>query len=132
MSHYPDIEMTYDYLSKQLSRLGIAYIHVVDHSAMGGAAVPVGMKALIRANFKNKIILCGGFDKESAENAIQKNHCDMVAFGRPFIDNPDLVDRYKNNEAISLDLHADSFYTAHEKGYTDYPLYTETKPVAAI
>jgi N-ethylmaleimide reductase len=46
-----------------------------------------------------------------------------VAFGRPFISNPDLVERFKNNWPLSKDLKTDLFYTADEKGYTDYPLY---------
>ena len=49
--------------------------------------------------------------------------CDLVAFGRPFINNPDLVERFKNNWTLSQDLKMDLFYTADEKGYTDYPLY---------
>lgn len=122
MPHYPEIDATYDYLSKQLSRLDLAYIHLVDHSAMGAPAVPAEIKAMIRANFKNKIILCGGYDKERAENDIEQGHCDIVAFGRPFISNPDLVDRYKNNQPVSSDLHMDMFYTADDKGYTDYPV----------
>lgn len=123
MTHYPDIDATYNHLSKQLSRLDIAYIHMVDHSAMGGAVVPAEIKASIRENFKNKIIMCGGYNKESAESGIHNALCDLVAFGRPFINNPDLVDRYKNNEAVSTELHMDTFYTADEKGYTDYPIY---------
>ena len=48
---------------------------------------------------------------------------EIVAFGRPFINNPDLVERFKNNWTLAQDLHMDLFYTADEKGYTDYPLY---------
>jgi 2,4-dienoyl-CoA reductase-like NADH-dependent reductase (Old Yellow Enzyme family) len=58
----------------------------------------------------------------------QKLYCkwthDLVAFGRPFINNPDLVERFKNNWPLSQNLNADLFYTADEKGYTDYPRYT--------
>jgi len=49
---------------------------------------------------------------------------DLVAFGRPFINNPDLVDRFRNDNPLSQDLKMDLFYSADEKGYTDYPLYS--------
>jgi N-ethylmaleimide reductase len=57
MPHYPEIHETYDYLTKELNKLDIAYIHLVDHSAMGAPAVPREIKKLIRHNFKNTLIL---------------------------------------------------------------------------
>jgi N-ethylmaleimide reductase len=124
MPLYPEIDATYNYLSDQLNKLGIVYVHIVDHSSMGSPVVPVKLKNLIRNNFKNSIILSGGYDKERAEKDIQSGLCDLVAFGRPFINNPDLIDRLKNNWALSQTLHMDLFYTADGKGYTDYPLHT--------
>ncbi len=123
MPHYPEIDATYDHLTKQLNNLGIAYIHLVDHSAMGAPAVPVELKKTIRGNFKNTIILSGGYDKERAEADVESGLGNLVAFGRPFINNPDLVNRLKNNQALSQDLKMDLFYMADEKGYTDYPAY---------
>jgi len=123
MPYYPEIEATYKYLSEQLNKLGIAYIHIVDHSAMGAPVVPMELKKLIRSNFKNTIIISGGYDKERAEIDIQSGLGDIVAFGRPFINNPDLVERMKNNWPLSQDLKMDLFYTADEKGYIDYPFY---------
>lgn len=123
MPHYPEIDATYDYLSRQLNQLGIAYIHLVDHSAMGAPVVPVEIKKLIRNNFKGALIFCGGYNKESAETDIASGLADLAAFGRPFINNPDLVERLANNWPLSQDLYMDLFYTADEKGYTDYPLY---------
>jgi len=121
MPHYPEIEVTYHYLSKQLNKLGIAYIHMVDHSAMGAPEVPLKMKKQIRSNFKNAIILSGGYDKARAEADLESGLGELVAFGRPYINNPDLVDRFKNNWPLSQDLKMDLFYSADEKGYTDYP-----------
>jgi N-ethylmaleimide reductase len=123
MPHYPEIDAIYKYLSEQLNRLEIAYIHLVDHSAMGAPMVPMEIKKLLRNNFKNAMILSGGYDKERAEADIQSGLGDLVAFGRPFINNPDLVERFKNNWELSRDLKMDLFYTADDKGYTDYPLY---------
>ena len=128
MPHYPEIDATYNYLSKQLNSIGIAHVHLVDHSAMGAPVVPMEIKQLIRKNFKNTIILCGGYDREKAEADIQSGLADLVAFGRSFINNPDLVERMANDWPLSQDLKMDLFYTADEKGYTDYPVY-KRKPV---
>ncbi len=123
MQYYSQIQDTYHYLSRELSKLDIAYIHLTDHSAMGAPEVPIEIKKAIRDNFKNSIILCGGYDKARAEADLQSGLCDLIAFGRPFINNPDLVERLKNNWPLSQDLHMDLFYSADEKGYTDYPMY---------
>ena len=55
MPHYPEIEATYDYLTQELDKMGIAFLHLVDHSAMGAPEVPLAIKQLIRKNFKNTI-----------------------------------------------------------------------------
>jgi N-ethylmaleimide reductase len=123
MPHYPEINETYNYLSEQLNNLSIGYIHIVDHSAMGAPAVPIEIKKIVRHNFKNSIILSGGYDLERAEADVQSGLGEFVAFGRPFINNPDLVNRFKNNWRLSKDLKADLFYSADEKGYTDYPIH---------
>jgi N-ethylmaleimide reductase len=121
MPHYPEIDATYNYLSSQLNNLGIAYIHLIDHSAMGAPEVPMSIKKLIRNNFKNALILSGGYDKERANIDIESGLGDLVAFGRPFINNPDLVERFRNDWPLSQDLKMDLFYAADENGYTDYP-----------
>jgi N-ethylmaleimide reductase len=123
MHNYPEVDATYEYLSSELNKLGIAYIHLVDHSAMGAPAVPVEIKKLIRNNFKNTIIGCGGYDKESAEAELKSGLFDLIGFGRPFINNPDLVERFELNHELSQSLKADLFYSADEKGYTDYPVF---------
>jgi len=130
MPHYPEIDDTYNYLSKQLNNIGIAYIHLVDHSAMGAPAVPVEIKKLIRKNFTNSIILCGGYNKESAAADINSGLANLIAFGRPFINNPDLVERMANDWPLSKELNIDLFYSADEMGYTDYPAHQQ-QPVSA-
>ncbi|MEO6903521.1 MAG: alkene reductase [Bacteroidia bacterium] len=127
MTPYPEIEATYKYLAEQLNNIGIAYVHLVDHSAMGAPRVPADVKKMIRSTFKNTIILSGGYNKESAERDIENGLGDLIAFGRPFINNPDLVERLKKNWPLSSDLKTDLFYTADEKGYTDYPIYESVK-----
>jgi N-ethylmaleimide reductase len=120
MPYYSEIQATYDYLSSHLNALNIAHIHLVDHSAMGAPEVPIEIKKLIRNNFMNSIILCGGYNQESAEKDIQSGLADLIAFGRPFINNPDLVERFTNHWPLTTELKMDLFYTADEKGYTDY------------
>jgi N-ethylmaleimide reductase len=125
MPHYPEIDATYDYLSTSLNKLGLVYMHLVDHAAMGAPAVPLKIKQTIRNNFKNTIILAGGFNQESAEAAIESGLADLIAFGRPFISNPDLVERMQNGWPLNQELKMDLFYTAEAAGYTDYPVHTK-------
>jgi N-ethylmaleimide reductase len=123
MHYYPEVDATYNYLAEQFNNLGIAYLHLVDHSAMGAPPVPIELKKSIRKNFKNTIILCGGYDKEKAEADLESALGDLIAFGRPFINNPDLVEKLKNNWPLSQKPDMNLFYTADEKGYTDYPYH---------
>jgi N-ethylmaleimide reductase len=123
MPNYDEIDATYDYLSKELNKLDIAYIHLVDHSAMGAPTVPIEIKKLIRHNFKNSIIGCGGYEKESAEADLDSGLFNLIGFGRPFINNPDLVLRLEFNHELGQSLQSDLFYSADEKGYTDYSVF---------
>lgn len=123
MPHYPEIDATYKYLAEQLNILDITYIHLADHSSMGAPVVSQDLKNLIRKTFKNTLILSGGYDQAKAESDLNDNKGDLVAFGRPFLNNPDLVTRFKNGWPLSQDLDFNLFYTPGEKGYTDYPAY---------
>lgn len=123
MPHYSEIDATYEYLATELSNIGIAYVHVVDHSALGAPAVPISIKQTIRSAFKNTFIHAGGYIQKTAEADIESGLYDLVAIGRPFISNPDLVERYKNNWPLSADLDMNTFYSADKVGYTDYPVY---------
>ena len=123
MPHYPEIEAEYTYLAEQLNRIGINYIHLVDHSALGAPEVPASIKNTFRNKFKNTLILSGGYDNNRAESDLTSGAADIIAFGRPFINNPDLVDRFTNNWPLATDLDFNTFYTPGEKGYTDYPAF---------
>jgi N-ethylmaleimide reductase len=123
MPHYSEIDATYKYLAGELDRIGIVYIHLVDHSPMGAPPVPAEIKIAVRKLFKNTLILSGGYDLERAESDLQNGNADLIAFGRPFINNPDLVERFRNEWSLSPDLNFDLFYTPGPKGYTDYPSY---------
>lgn len=121
MSHYDEIDATYTLLTEQLNELGIAYIHIVDHSPMGAPEVPLAIKQKIRKIFSNTLILSGGYDAERAEQDLQSGLGDLVAFGRPYLANPDLVERFKQGAELNPP-NFDLFYTPGPKGYTDYPV----------
>lgn len=123
MPFYPEIDETYTYLAEELNKLGLVYLHLVDHSSMGAPEVPLEIKKIIRTRFTNTLILSGGYDMERAEADIESGMADLIAFGRPFINNPDFVERLKNDLPLSKELKMDLFYTAGESGYTDYPAY---------
>ncbi len=108
-------------LVQELSPLGLLYLHVLDHSAMGAPAVPAAYKRALRAAFDGPFILAGGFDAASAEAALRAGEADLIAFGRPILANPDLVERMRRGVALNApDMN--TFYTPGAAGYTDYPI----------
>ena len=117
---FEGVDAQYKALVEGLSELGLLYIHVLDHSAMGAPAVPDEIKASLRAAFDGPFIAAGGFNHGSAEQVLADGQADLVAFGRPFLANPDLVARMKADAPMNA-LDMDSFYTPGAKGYTDYP-----------
>ncbi len=122
--HYPEIESTYDYISTKLSELNILYIHLVDHSSMGAPAVSESVVDTIRNNFTNDLILSGNYNAERAEAVLENGKANLVAFGRPFIANPDFVERIKNNLPLNQPKF-DLFYTQGAEGYVDYPVFED-------
>jgi N-ethylmaleimide reductase len=120
MPLYPEMEADYTYLAQKLNAAGLLYIHLVDHSSMGAPKVPDSMKATFRSVFKGALILSGGYDAARAESDLAAGKCDLVAVGKPFLANPDLVARWKTHAAVNAPDMA-TFYTPGPKGYTDYP-----------
>ncbi|MFM1855816.1 MAG: hypothetical protein RLZ83_1125 [Pseudomonadota bacterium] len=117
---YPEVDAQYEALVTQLSALGLLYVHLLDHSALGAPAVPAALKRRLRTLFDGPFILAGGFDAASAEAALQVGDADLIGFGRPFLANPDLVRRMQTGAALNAPDMA-TFHTADAKGYTDYP-----------
>lgn len=120
MPAYPAMELDYSYLATELCKLGLVYLHVVDHSGSGAPVVPDSIKSTFRSAFKGAIILSGGYDVARAERDLAAGRCDLVAFGTPFLANPDFVARAKAGAPLNA-LDASTFYTPGAKGYTDYP-----------
>ncbi|MDD3884353.1 MAG: alkene reductase [Gallionella sp.] len=113
------MDVLYARLVEALNEIGLVYIHVVDHSSMGAPEVSPAIKAAIRNGFKGKYILSGGYDLARANADLQAGRGDLVAFGKAFISNPDLVHKLKTGQALTpWDMN--TFYTPGEQGYTDY------------
>lgn len=117
---FAGVDEQYVALVKELSTLGLMYVHVLDHSALGAPPVPASLKADLRAAFSGPFILAGGFDQASAEQALKEGQADLIAMGRGFLANPDLVERMRQNEALNAP-DPSTFYTPGAQGYTDYP-----------
>lgn len=117
---FADMEDTFEYLAGEMKKLKLLYIHIVDHSAMGAPEVTKSVKTKMNTAFGGPVIVSGGRDAEKGEEAIRSGEGELVAFGRSFLANPDLVYRLQNNIALNTP-DFDTFYTPGEKGYTDYP-----------
>jgi N-ethylmaleimide reductase len=117
---FPDVQSQYLALARSLSTVGLLYIHLVDHSSMGAPPVPADFKLKLRSAFDGLFIVSGGFDHASAEHALLEGFGDLVAFGRPFLANPDLVARMRKDAPQNAPDQA-TFYVPGPKGYTDYP-----------
>jgi N-ethylmaleimide reductase len=117
---FPEVQAQYFALAGQLSALKLLYVHLVDHSSMGAPAVPAEFKVELRNQFSGLFILSGGFNRPLAETALAERRGDLVAFGRPFLANPDLLERMRQNAPLN-EPDASTFYTPGPKGYTDYP-----------
>jgi N-ethylmaleimide reductase len=117
---FDGVEQQYLALARELGGLKLAYLHLVDHSSLGAPEVPAVFKADLRSAFGCTFIASGGLDRESAEQVLQEGRADLVAFGRAWLANPDLIERMKAGVALNAP-DPSTFYTPGAKGYTDYP-----------
>jgi N-ethylmaleimide reductase len=107
-------------LAKQLSALGLMYLHVVDYSGLGMPPIPAALMSALRKTFDGVFIRAGGFDQATAESVLAAGQADLIAFGRLFLANPDLVERLRKDADLNTpDM--STFYSPGAKGYTDYP-----------
>lgn len=111
-----ETHQTYIYLAEEFDKIGLTYIHI-------GLSPNIPEKTLkgIRTHYDGTIIYCNGLDKESAQNILDSGQADLVAFGRSFLANPDLVSRWKRNVPLN-GVDFSSLYTPGSKGYVDYPV----------
>lgn len=120
MAPDPQQDDVYLRLAGTLGGLGAAYLHIVDHSAMGAPGPSAALKLRLREAFPGALILSGGYDAARANADLIARRGDLVAFGRPFISNPRLVDKLRSGGALAQPDFS-TFYTPGAKGYTDYP-----------
>lgn len=122
----PDAREQFTYIAEQLNQFPLAYLHVMDGLAFGfhNLTEPLTLSDF-RKVYRGPLMGNCGYTQEAAEQAVSTGQADLIAFGRPFISNPDLVERFRKNyplaEAASM---ADWYSPAGEKGYTDFPTYS--------
>jgi N-ethylmaleimide reductase len=132
----PRTEETLLYVAQELGRRGVAYIHLVYELMPAGNMesaefrkrhIDHAVLAKVRAAFPGSIIWCGGFvTREDAQSALDTGLVDLIAFGRPYIANPDLAERLKHNWPLA-EADRSTYYTRRgEVGYTDFPTYLDT------
>jgi N-ethylmaleimide reductase len=124
-------EPVFSYVVEQLNRFGLAYLHLVEGTPGSSRAVSgaVDLQKL-RSLFKGLYVANNLIDRETALELRRTNAADLVAFGRPFISNPDLVQRL-HLDAPLTPANYETFYGGGAKGYTDYPFLTEAERLNA-
>lgn len=121
-----DYQETFLYVARELDRYKLAYLHIMNGLGFGFHELgePMTLKDF-RAVYNGPIIANCGYDKESADRDISSGDTDLVAFGRPYISNPDLVERFKNNWPLNPDAEMKDWYSFGKEGYTDFPFFKE-------
>ena len=119
----PQPMVTYGYLAGELQKIGLAYLHLYDQSTSWIHDPSNELLRMIRAGFSNALMLCGGFDRAKAEAALAAGSGDLIAIGKPFISNPDLVERLRQGVEIAP-WDSKSFYLGGHGGYLDYPNFS--------
>lgn len=121
-----DYRETFLYVAQQLNKYDLAYLHIVDGLEFGFHELGTPMTlSEFREVFKGTIMGNCGYTKETAEEAIKNDNADLIAFGRPFISNPDLVERFANNWELNPPSSPDVWYSFDIKGYLDFPFYNK-------
>ena len=113
---------TFEYIIKKLNDYNLAYIHLSEPFT-DVSEIPYAVSEIakyFRPLYNGTLMINTSFDKEKGNKIIEDGLADLVAYGKPFISNPDLVERFENNLELA-DWDQDTFYTTGAKGYTDYP-----------
>ncbi len=125
MPAFDDEELTWTTLGQELATRNLAYVHLNNQDVPDGSTtLPDGFVEKFRAAYKGVLMIAGGFDKSSAERYLSTGMVDMVAFGRPYIGNPDLVERMANGWPLNESIR-EFFYGGDNRGYIDYPYYQQ-------
>lgn len=115
---------TFLYAAEELNKYGLGYLHIMDGLAFGfhEKGTPMTLKEF-RPIFQGTIIGNCGYTKELAEERLAAGDADLIAFGRPFISNPDLPERFRHDWPLNPYDDMSLWYTAGPEGYTDYAPY---------
>ena len=122
-------ESLFSHLAEGLNRFPLAYLHVVEidlsnPAVFNGALNPITQK--VRGIFKGTYMTNGGYDRNMAERVLERGDADLVSFGRLFLANPDLPERFSKDAPLN-EPDPNTFYGGDEKGYTDYPFVALAK-----
>lgn len=123
----PDFRETFLYAAERLNDAGTAYIHVLDGLAFGFHELgePMALPEFRRV-FEGPLIGNCGYTQETAEEAVRSGNADLISFGRPYISNPDLVERFAHGRPLNPEADVKWWYSFDAEGYTDWPFYKET------
>ncbi|NQX01914.1 alkene reductase [bacterium] len=123
----PDFRETFTYVATQLNTYGLAYLHVVDGLAFGfhEQGQPMTLPEF-RAVFSGPLMGNCGYTQETAEAAIANGQADLIAFGRPYLSNPDLVERFTHGWELSPPADMKDWSAPTAEGYTDFPSHPQT------
>jgi N-ethylmaleimide reductase len=126
--HDSNPDPLFAYVAEQLNQFNLAYLHIIEPRVKGNIVIhenqgPVAAERL-RKIFKGKIVAAGGFEPDTAEEAIEEGVLDAVAFGRHFISNPDLPKRIQEGLPLA-EYDRSTFYTFDPVGYNDYPAFSQ-------
>ncbi|MDY7020063.1 MAG: alkene reductase [Cyanobacteriota bacterium] len=128
----PDYRETFLYVAEQLNQYGLAYLHLLDGLAFGFHELGEAMTlSEFRQVFKSPLMGNCGYTQETAETALQNGDADLIAFGRPYISNPDLVERFAHNWPLNPAAEVKDWYSFGKEGYIDCPTYQESEGLTA-
>jgi N-ethylmaleimide reductase len=113
-------QAVFNFVTEQLNQFNLAYLHVVEGGIHGGGVADPFDFAAMRKLCKSPYMANLSYDKARGNASIASGHADAVAYGVPFISNPDLVERFRKDAPLN-EADSSSFYGGTEKGYTDYP-----------
>ncbi len=117
-----DPQATFGYAVSQMDRAGLAYIHVIEGETQGPRnSIPGFDFGALKRLFRGLYMANNNFTLELAEQARRTDAADLICFGRPFIANPDLVERFRDGAALAPEAPKETWYGGREKGYTDFP-----------
>jgi N-ethylmaleimide reductase len=124
----PDFRETFLYAARELGRFGLAYLHVVDGLAFGFHQLgePMTLREF-RAVFPGPLMGNCGYTRDTAEAAVASGHADLIAFGRPYISNPDLAERFQHGWPLAPDADMSVWFSFTPEGYADFPPYKPSR-----